>query len=148
MHLNLLLCCVVGAVNCQFNFVGAMENWGLITYRETCLLVDPENTSTVQKQWIALTVGHEIAHQWFGNLVTMVRSCMLEYVRVKYILSLCLLYIATLSLQWFFINIIFVTYETVWCASNTTDLYFKEILVAFSESLEGNARLPLLLGYG
>lgn len=50
---------------------GAMENWGLITYRETCLLVDPENTSTVQKQWIALTVGHEIAHQWFGNLVTM-----------------------------------------------------------------------------
>ncbi|KAL0270641.1 UNVERIFIED_CONTAM: hypothetical protein PYX00_007987 [Menopon gallinae] len=50
---------------------GAMENWGLVTYRETCLLVDPENTSTIRKQWIALVVGHELAHQWFGNLVTM-----------------------------------------------------------------------------
>jgi hypothetical protein len=49
-----------------------MENWGLVTYRETCLLVDPENTSAVRKQWIALVVGHELAHQWFGNLVTMV----------------------------------------------------------------------------
>uniref|UniRef100_A0A1B6E9J3 Aminopeptidase n=1 Tax=Clastoptera arizonana TaxID=38151 RepID=A0A1B6E9J3_9HEMI len=52
-------------------YSGAMENWGLITYRENCLLVDPENTATVRKQWIALVVGHEIAHQWFGNLVTM-----------------------------------------------------------------------------
>ncbi|KAJ8683682.1 hypothetical protein QAD02_019474 [Eretmocerus hayati] len=50
---------------------GAMENWGLVTYRETCLLVDPKNTSTANKQWIALVVGHELAHQWFGNLVTM-----------------------------------------------------------------------------
>lgn len=50
---------------------GAMENWGLITYRETLLLVDPANTSLLRKQNIALTVGHEIAHQWFGNLVTM-----------------------------------------------------------------------------
>ncbi|KAJ8924872.1 hypothetical protein NQ315_001027 [Exocentrus adspersus] len=50
---------------------GAMENWGLVTYRETCLLVDPQNTSAVSKQWIALVVGHELAHQWFGNLVTM-----------------------------------------------------------------------------
>lgn len=50
---------------------GAMENWGLITYRETFLLVDPENTSLIRKQSIALTVAHEIAHQWFGNLVTM-----------------------------------------------------------------------------
>ena len=53
---------------------GAMENWGLITYRESCLLLDPENTSTMRKQFIALIVGHEVAHQWFGNLVTMV-SC-------------------------------------------------------------------------
>ncbi|XP_034944824.1 puromycin-sensitive aminopeptidase [Chelonus insularis] len=50
---------------------GAMENWGLVTYRETCLLVDPQNTSAASKQWIALVVGHELAHQWFGNLVTM-----------------------------------------------------------------------------
>lgn len=48
-----------------------MENWGLVTYRESFVLVDPENTSLIRKQSIALTVGHEIAHQWFGNLVTM-----------------------------------------------------------------------------
>ncbi|KAI0989893.1 hypothetical protein GJ496_006551 [Pomphorhynchus laevis] len=50
---------------------GAMENWGLITYRDTALLVDPENTSKAAKQYVALVVGHELAHQWFGNLVTM-----------------------------------------------------------------------------
>uniref|UniRef100_A0A1A9WA91 Puromycin-sensitive aminopeptidase n=1 Tax=Glossina brevipalpis TaxID=37001 RepID=A0A1A9WA91_9MUSC len=50
---------------------GAMENWGLVTYRETFVLVDPKHTSLMRKQSIALTVGHEIAHQWFGNLVTM-----------------------------------------------------------------------------
>ena len=88
MQLNLLLRHIVGAISYKFNFVGAMENWGLITYRETCLLVDPENTSTVQKQWIALTVGHEIAHQWFGNLVTMVCSIYAKYITVKYIICL------------------------------------------------------------
>jgi puromycin-sensitive aminopeptidase len=50
---------------------GAMENWGAITYRESALLVDPENSSTSSKQWVALVIAHEIAHQWFGNLVTM-----------------------------------------------------------------------------
>jgi len=50
---------------------GAMENWGLVTYRESALMVDPENTSLSQKQWVALVVAHELAHQWFGNLVTM-----------------------------------------------------------------------------
>ena len=49
-----------------------MENWGLVTYRETALLIDPENSSSHTKQWVALVVGHELAHQWFGNLVTMV----------------------------------------------------------------------------
>ena len=48
-----------------------MENWGAITYRETALLVDPCHSSTMNKQWVALVIGHEIAHQWFGNLVTM-----------------------------------------------------------------------------
>jgi puromycin-sensitive aminopeptidase len=52
--------------------LGAMENWGLVTYRETCLLVDDQNTSTQRRQWVAIVVGHELAHQWFGNLVTMV----------------------------------------------------------------------------
>jgi len=50
---------------------GAMENWGLVTYRETCILVDPANSSQSSKQWVAIVVCHETAHQWFGNLVTM-----------------------------------------------------------------------------
>lgn len=50
---------------------GAMENWGLITYRETALLVDEAHSSAASKQTVALVVGHEIAHMWFGNLVTM-----------------------------------------------------------------------------
>lgn len=50
---------------------GAMENWGAVTYRETALLVDPTQTATANKQWIALVIAHELAHQWFGNLVTM-----------------------------------------------------------------------------
>ncbi|XP_058809156.1 puromycin-sensitive aminopeptidase-like [Phymastichus coffea] len=54
----------------DFSF-GAMENWGLITYREAILLVDPKNSSALKKQQAALTIAHEVAHQWFGNLVTM-----------------------------------------------------------------------------
>ncbi|XP_059089638.1 aminopeptidase N-like [Tigriopus californicus] len=50
---------------------GAMENWGLITYRETALLYDPEVSSAGQRVYIATVVAHELAHQWFGNLVTM-----------------------------------------------------------------------------
>ncbi|OWF36627.1 Puromycin-sensitive aminopeptidase [Mizuhopecten yessoensis] len=50
---------------------GAMENWGLVTYRETALLIDPTTSSAKTCQWVALVVGHELAHQWFGNLVTM-----------------------------------------------------------------------------
>lgn len=50
---------------------GAMENWGLITYREVALLADPETTSISSKRYIAMVVAHELSHQWFGNLVTM-----------------------------------------------------------------------------
>jgi puromycin-sensitive aminopeptidase len=50
---------------------GAMENWGVITYRETRLLIDDQLSSFTQKVATARTVCHEIAHQWFGNLVTM-----------------------------------------------------------------------------
>jgi len=50
---------------------GAMENWGLVTYRETALLVDPEHSSAAARQRVAEVVDHELAHQWFGNLVTM-----------------------------------------------------------------------------
>lgn len=50
---------------------GAMENWGCVTYREQCMLVDPKHTSLPTKQYVAMVVAHELAHQWFGNLVTM-----------------------------------------------------------------------------
>ena len=49
---------------------GAMENWGLITFREQLLLCD-KHTSLSTKQYIAIVVAHELTHQWFGNLVTM-----------------------------------------------------------------------------
>ncbi|KAK5967675.1 Puromycin-sensitive aminopeptidase [Trichostrongylus colubriformis] len=51
--------------------MGAMENWGLVTYREVALLIDPAKSSTRQKARVALVVAHELAHFWFGNLVTM-----------------------------------------------------------------------------
>ena len=50
---------------------GAMENWGLVTYRESCLLADPELTPESSRRFIATVIAHELSHQWFGNLVTM-----------------------------------------------------------------------------
>ncbi|KAF8569224.1 hypothetical protein P879_00690 [Paragonimus westermani] len=50
---------------------GAMENWGLVTFRERTLLAEKETVSPASRQSIALTVSHELAHMWFGNLVTM-----------------------------------------------------------------------------
>jgi aminopeptidase N len=49
----------------------AMENWGLITFREVGLLADPKNRSLSGEQLISLVIAHEVSHQWFGNLVTM-----------------------------------------------------------------------------
>ncbi|RVW52472.1 Aminopeptidase M1 [Vitis vinifera] len=50
---------------------GAMENYGLVTYRETALLYDEKHSAAANKQRVATVVAHELAHQWFGNLVTM-----------------------------------------------------------------------------
>lgn len=50
---------------------GAMENWGLITYRTVDLLFDDKTSGAATKQRVAEVVQHELAHQWFGNLVTM-----------------------------------------------------------------------------
>ena len=50
---------------------GAMENWGLITYRETVLLFDPEESSIDDYETVVRVITHELAHQWFGDLVTM-----------------------------------------------------------------------------
>jgi len=49
---------------------GAMENWGAMTFRENLLLHDPQVTSRSGEQRICEVIAHEIAHQWFGNLVT------------------------------------------------------------------------------
>ncbi|XP_053152087.1 leucyl-cystinyl aminopeptidase isoform X2 [Hemicordylus capensis] len=50
---------------------GAMENWGLITFRETTLLYDNKTSSAMDKKRVTTVIAHELAHQWFGNLVTM-----------------------------------------------------------------------------
>jgi aminopeptidase N len=50
---------------------GAMENFGAITYRETELLIDPKTATDNAKENVALVIAHEMAHQWFGDLVTM-----------------------------------------------------------------------------
>uniref|UniRef100_A0A3P9D9G5 Aminopeptidase n=1 Tax=Maylandia zebra TaxID=106582 RepID=A0A3P9D9G5_9CICH len=52
-------------------YYGAMENWGLVTYRETNLLYDPETSSSRNKEKTATIIAHELAHMWFGNLVTL-----------------------------------------------------------------------------
>ena len=48
-----------------------MENWGLITYRETALLVDEKESLAASRQRVAIVVCDELAHQWFGNITTM-----------------------------------------------------------------------------
>lgn len=50
---------------------GAMEHWGLVTYRETALLYTNTTHSSANKQRVATVIAHELAHSWFGNLVTM-----------------------------------------------------------------------------
>ncbi|KAK1727724.1 peptidase family M1 [Colletotrichum acutatum] len=50
---------------------GAMENWGLVTYRTTAVLFDEKTSEARYRNRVAYVVAHELAHQWFGNLVTM-----------------------------------------------------------------------------
>jgi aminopeptidase N len=52
------------------NFGGAMENWGAITYNENLLLFDPANSSSATQEQALTVLAHEVAHQWFGDLVT------------------------------------------------------------------------------
>ncbi|MDX1582659.1 MAG: M1 family metallopeptidase, partial [Thermoanaerobaculia bacterium] len=52
-------------------WAAAMENAGAVTFRDTILLVDEENASLGRKRWLAKVIAHELAHMWFGNLVTL-----------------------------------------------------------------------------
>ncbi len=54
----------------DFN-AGAMENWGLVLYRESILFFDPKTSSQASQQSTVVVIAHELAHMWFGNLVTM-----------------------------------------------------------------------------
>lgn len=54
----------------DFN-AGAMENWGLVTYRESALLYDKQSSSSSNQERVVTVIAHELAHQWFGNLVTL-----------------------------------------------------------------------------
>jgi aminopeptidase N len=55
----------------QSQFFGAMENWGAIFFFERDLLIDPKISTDADKRGIAITIAHEMAHMWFGDLVTM-----------------------------------------------------------------------------
>jgi aminopeptidase N len=59
------------AVPAAFSSFSAMENWGAITYIDTAILYDPATSSQARREAAFETIAHEIAHQWFGNLVTM-----------------------------------------------------------------------------
>ncbi len=59
------------AVPNAFATFGAMENWGAITYIDTALLYDPATGSQANREAVFETIAHEMAHQWFGDLVTM-----------------------------------------------------------------------------
>lgn len=59
------------AVPSAFSTFSAMENWGCIAYIDTAILFDPKASSQARREDVFQTVAHEVAHQWFGNLVTM-----------------------------------------------------------------------------
>ena len=77
---------------------GAMENWGAITFRENLLLYDEKNSSNSTKQLVAEVVSHELAHQWFGNLVTM------EWWNDLWLNESFATFMATKTLDWLYPN--------------------------------------------
>lgn len=61
--------------------IEAMENYGLLVFKESLLLIDPNNCSVHGLAEAALVICHEIAHQWFGNLVTMVINNLIKSIQ-------------------------------------------------------------------
>ena len=53
-----------------YNFATAMENWGLVIYKETTLLYNESRNTVFNKQKVASVVAHELSHQWFGNIIS------------------------------------------------------------------------------
>lgn len=79
---------------------GAMEHWGLVTYRETALLYDENTSSSRNKQRVATVIAHELAHMWFGNLGKLpLCFCMLFWVSWLSNVSLGLVVVEYLRLQ-------------------------------------------------
>jgi puromycin-sensitive aminopeptidase len=61
----------IGAFSLRYFAAGAMENLGCITFRDTALLIDPATAARAELERVADVVAHELAHMWFGDLVTM-----------------------------------------------------------------------------
>ena len=76
-------------MGCNSNlYFSAMENWGLVTYREVYLLIDSKVSSTRMKMNVALVVAHELAHLWFGDLVTMVCFKLFFFILLKTLIEI------------------------------------------------------------
>jgi aminopeptidase N len=63
---------------------GAMEHWGLVTFREVTLLYEEGVSSTSNKQRVATVIGHELAHMWFGNLGKLQCTCLMSFIFKAY----------------------------------------------------------------
>jgi aminopeptidase N len=109
-------------------FGGAMENWGGITYYETALLFDPKNSSAATKQRVFEVIAHEVAHQWFGDLVTMAwwDNLWLNEGFASWMGSKCT---AHFNPQW-----------EVWLEKNTPRDPARRIGIPKEQAMEGDAR--------
>src|SRR5436305_3852672 len=109
-------------------FGGAMENWGGITYYESALLFDPKNSSAETKQDIYEVLAHEVAHQWFGDLVTMAwwDNLWLNEGFASWMGTKCT---AHVNLQW-----------EVWLRRNLPRDPTRRVGIAKEQAMEGDAR--------
>ena len=107
---------------------GAMENWGLITYRETALLFKEGVSAAANKQRIAIVVSHELAHQWFGMFFL---DLICSNLKKTYMVCICVLYC------YFFVG-------NLVTPSWWTDLWLNEGFATYVEYLGVEAVQPQL----